>query len=404
MKIFTSTPVAFRGDSSFMTRDSGILCKGLLSIGVASSVIMPSGSGGHDMPEIRRADIADMRDANWWAALQLDALVFYGWGNPRYADIMRAVRAAGIMLIQNLDTAGLHSPYCGFSDWLQINRGKLFSELSARCALINLYRSARDFMPMLYESKRLRAIDDSDCVTCISPAAAEYVRRFAVRFGYPGLAEKIRVIPHAVNPQMRYTGETKEKTVVVVGRWEKEDEAQKDPRFMLRVLEKFLSAYPEWSAVVTGRGAPCLLRFCKNWNPSLRSRLVLHPFLDHERLKELYCASMVSLCASRHESFHIASAEAVCCGCSVVVADHPALASTGRFTTCGSGTLARERTPDCVADALCHEAAEWEAGRRAPADTSGVWIEELHADRVAARIADLVRNFRSEIICNQDDS
>jgi hypothetical protein len=41
VRVFTCTPVDFAGDESFFSRESGMFCRGLRSIGVDSRAIMP---------------------------------------------------------------------------------------------------------------------------------------------------------------------------------------------------------------------------------------------------------------------------------------------------------------------------------------------------------------------------
>jgi glycosyltransferase involved in cell wall biosynthesis len=231
-------------------------------------------------------------------------------------------------------------------------------------------------------------IQDSDFVATVSPPAMASVAAYATALGHEEVKQRLILGPHPVSPLMRYQGEVKERRVIVVGRWMEADEAQKDPHLNMKVLRDFLHTHPDWHTDVIGRGSARLKTFISDWDVDEIRRLSLHDFLAHEQLIECYSRSRIMLCASRFESFHIASAEAVCCGCSVVVGKYPLLASTSWFTTRSSGTLAANRNSSELAKALRHEALEWESGNRCPETISASWTKTLHASNVAQFLAE----------------
>jgi glycosyltransferase involved in cell wall biosynthesis len=240
--------------------------------------------------------------------------------------------------------------------------------------------------PVVFEKKRLSMIDCSDQVAVVSPPAARSVAAYASSLGYPHIASKILVVPHPIAPVMKPSEGKKLPKVLVVGRWISEDRAQKDPGLTMAVLGRFLETFPEWSAEVVGRGSTALRCLTADWKNDASSRLTLTEAVPRTELIERYRQSRILLCCSRHESFHISSAEALCCGCSIVVADHPLLASTGWFTTQNSGTLAPIRSACALSAALHEEVVAWENGRRDAGRIATDWSATLHADQVAAGI------------------
>ena len=239
----------------------------------------------------------------------------------------------------------------------------------------------------LARDRRIGMIHHSDAVATVSPPAMKSVIDYAEALKCPDIAQKTMVVPHPVSHLMSYHSETKSRKILVVGRWAKEDAPQKDPVRTMEVLHDFLHSMPKWSAEVIGRESDMLAVHTSAWSPSARDRLTFRSFLDHTQLNKCYSTSRILLCASRFESFHIASAEAVCCGCSVVVGKHPLLASTSWFTIHGSGTLAKSRNRKDLGAALCHEAIQWENGQRLPHQIATFWSEKLHASRVAKVLA-----------------
>lgn len=389
MKIATCTPYPFSGEPRFFTRDTGLLCRGLQACGHDCVVVMPGTSDPQEPDDLIRCGLDDLADANWWRKLDRECVILYAWGDPRYLDVARAIRKAGIVLIQSLDTAGLYTPYGASRDWLRATREEMAIPNPLPIRARRLGRFFRDFAPFIFESKRLEMMAESDYLAAVSLPAADSIRSYAKALNRPDVSDKVVIIPHAVSPAISYHGEEKKKHLVVVGRWGSEDAPQKDPQLTLRVVSTFLDLEPEWEASIIGPAGKRLLGRAINRIQAINWRIQFHDFLPHHELHLMLAKSRILLCASRFESFHIASAEAVCAGCSVVVPDSALLASTHWFTTSDSGTVARSRDFEDLIDALRAEAANWDTGLRDPFQISKFWRERLHADKLETTILDL---------------
>lgn len=66
MKWYTCTPVPFKGDHTFFSRDSGAFCKAFQRIGLESRAIMPTPVQEGDDPDLIRTEYANLEDAAWW--------------------------------------------------------------------------------------------------------------------------------------------------------------------------------------------------------------------------------------------------------------------------------------------------------------------------------------------------
>lgn len=384
MKVATCTPVNFTADAHFFGRDSGLMCRGFQAAGQDCVVVMPGVSTLGDASDLVRVRPDQLRDSVWWRERGFLIVLLYAWGDPAHQEIATAIRRAGILLIQNLDSAGIESPYANASRWWRSLAGMIAGPqpLTRKIRLIG--RSIRDLVPVIYERRRLCMMREADFLGAVSPPAARAIKEYARALGFPEVAEKVLTIPHPVSMEMVWNGEAKAKRVLCVGRWHKEDHHQKDPHTLLQVLAAFLRERPDWSAEVIGRGASQLSASAKNTSMAdLGQRLCYTETLDRPTLRKHYAMSSILLCPSRFESFHISSAEALCCGCSVVVADHPLLASTGWFTTRDSGTLAKSRRPMDLLAALLTEARLWDSGLRSGLTISSAWSADLHASSVA---------------------
>lgn len=382
MRFATCTPIAFSGEPRFFTRDTGLLCRGFQQAGLDCVVVMPGDKNPGEPDDLIRCSVFELVSTTWWKNSGIDVVILYAWGDPRYLPVAKAIRNAGIQLIQSLDTAGLYSPYADFKQWLQSSLSELALPQPPLSRARRLARMGRDLFPSIYERRRLVMLDECDHLAAVSPPARDSIEAYLLGLGRAEIAKKLTVIPHPVSSTMLYRGEEKQKKVLVVGRWGPADSAQKDPDLTLEVLCLFLGKHSDWKAEIIGPEALSLEKKVIHLNAAVRSRLAFRNFVQHNELRNLYAHSKVLLCASRFESFHIASAEAVCCGCSVVVAAHPLLASTTWFTHANSGTVARRRSRKAIFRALLADAELWEAGKRNPEGISSHWQKRLLSDHI----------------------
>jgi hypothetical protein len=102
-----------------------------------------------------------------------------------------------------------------------------------------------------------------------------------------------------------------------------------------------------------------------------RERLLFHGRIPHRDISGLYQKSKIFFMPSRFESFNIAAAEALCCGCSVVGAND--VASVPFFASQASGTGACRLTKAHLLDALSAEMEARSTGQRDPEKISSIW-------------------------------
>ena len=124
-----------------------------------------------------------------------------------------------------------------------------------------------------------------------------------------------------------------------------------------------------------------------NWYHALpeetKKRITINGHTDNAALRDLYCTARIVVCTSFSESTHIVSAEALCCGCSVVTPNRPTpLRDVLWYTTKNSGTISAEDTPESLAEAIRHELQLWESGQRDPQAIAHAWQPHFHADKV----------------------
>jgi glycosyltransferase involved in cell wall biosynthesis len=390
MRVFTCTPIRFKGDHTFFARDSGLLSVGLSMNGLESRPVTPGPPMPDDDPRLIRANYHNLSDPAWWRSQRVDAVVFFSWAMPAYTPIAKAIKASGAKLLVFLDAAGYWSPRSEGVDWA---RTQLRGQIRKRGLALGTLRFGvsffRSIFPALFDRPRLEHMVIADLVTVTSPMVLERTKHYAAVYGYGSLSAKINCLPLPVSPYMRYGGQEKRKRVISVARWLRQDWPEKGPQLLLGALDSFLSRRPDYEALVVGRGAS-ELRESDFYPRSLEDKtFTTINYLPNYELVPLLANTRISLCSSFHESFHIASFEAACCGCSVVALQSPDLPAL-QFLADTNGTLARKEAPEAFSDALVKEASNWDEGLRRPALTSQQWQAETHADKVAARAITLL--------------
>ena len=390
MRIFTCTPVAFGGGPDFFARDSGLLCRGLQSLGIESHAIMPGEIRADDEPDLIRTAYANLESASWWRDQKIDALVLYAWGRPKFRKVARAIHEAGIFLILNQDNGGFISPLAGWRGWLQEKWIMSGQDADIRSWLRFVMSALKESTLGLLITDPLRAshLKQGDIIACVSPQAADVYRRLCNRYGGRDLTSKVRVIPHAVETTFHDSGGTRLRQIICVGRWS--DMVQKRQDRMMAVFDRLLVSDRNVSLVIAGESTNAL----RDWHASLsdsdKPRVSLLGKLDRSSLAAWMAESQVFYSPSSFESFGIAAAEALCSGCSVVAHRSVSMTSFEWFVSENSGALAEVDSVDAHVEALSAELEEWQKGLRNASNISKSWCQRLHAGQVAREVAEFM--------------
>ena len=389
MRVYTCTPVDFRGDSSFFSRESGLLSRGLSSIGLESKAIMPGVSRDDDLEGLIRTPYPDLEDSNWWRRLELDGLVLYSWALPKFNPVVQAVQRAGIPVIVNMDTNGLMSRFASPVNWRREGYRFIYKMRGGIKGLpLSLPLMLREGLTRIKPLKRLPHYAAATRIAAVTPSARLWIANEAASVGGKSLANKVIYLPHPQSLQFQYAPGNKENLVVSVARWQPADWPQKMPRILLESYDRFLKARPGWRAMIVGAGATELARNLKWPADRIHPQITFVEHMDPSDLPALYNRAKIGFWTSRNEGQQGTAAQALCCGCSVV-SHHSALMNCFQhYVSRESGRLAGANEPELLADALVLEADAWEIGQRDPERISKIWGPEFHAPAVAKRAMD----------------
>jgi hypothetical protein len=318
MRVFTCTPVAFGGGPDFFARDSGLLCRGFQSLGIECRAVMPGERKPEDEEDLIRTEYDNLESADWWRLQQLDGVVLYAWGRPKFRKVAAAIHRAGIFLVLNQDNGGMVSPLAGFRDWLEEQWILAGQGRGPGAWLRFLKLTLRGLSAGLVLTDPLWAahLKQGDVIACVSPKAAEHYRKLCRIYGGADLAGRVRVVPHAVESRFRFSGAPKRRQVACVGRWQ--DVVQKRPWLLMEVVETLVASDEEVSVVIAGTATRELIEWHRGLDDARRGRVQVRGRVDRAELAEILAESQVFYSPSAFESFGIAAAEALCSGCSVV--------------------------------------------------------------------------------------
>lgn len=393
MAWYTCTPVSFGGGPDFFCRDSGLICRGIQSLGYECKSIMPLPAHPEDIKEdLIRTDFKNLARPEWWKSIGASSVVLYSWGHPKYRHVAEAIRASGARLFINLDSAGIISPrvtpelYRRAVMAKQIRlRGPLLGALAG--SILNL--AYHFYIPYRIEPGRVAHLRFADAIGCISPAALSLWRLWARRYA-PELVGRMHLVPNPVAGYFKYdTSVPKEDIVIAVGRWD--DVEMKRPRLLAECISETARRRSATEFHIFGKEGPVLPDWRRSLQGHIRKRVHVHGMVPNEEIFRFFQRSRVGLCSSSHEGSHVASEEALCTGATIVAPLRRELNALLWYVSHGSGRLAIEDSTQGLAEAILLELEGWDRGERDPVSISSCWCDRLSVDAVSSSIIDLLK-------------
>lgn len=394
-KWLTCCPKDFDGSARFFSRDSGLLCKGFQEIGIVCKSILPGEPRSNDqIGDLIRTSYDNLEDPNWWRSHNAKGVVLYAWGDGRYHRIANAIKESNMVLVSHIDTGGVFSILNGIRcyvgcTWRTLNgREKNLAKFGARFA--SRLIGAMTVGLAWRDSRRAMHLRKADVIGAISPIAKERIQSVCRFYGGRRLSERVALIPHPNAPYMVADPEVaKDRLVIAVGRWA--DAAIKGTDLLMETITKAWENDHEISFEIFGEPTDEMKRWVEDLPNGAREKVILRGNVANKELRRGLQRARISLCTSLQEGYHTVSAEALCCGASIVGPDVPEIPSLKWFTQRESGLLA-ERNSTKLSQAINREMRSWDIGERDPKKISERWTEKFHAPNVARLILQLVEH------------
>jgi glycosyltransferase involved in cell wall biosynthesis len=371
LKILLYTDLTLDPRRLFWERDLGLLTQSFRNLGHdAWLVVHPAREFTRHPPLATRhapviwASPLEVRSPEWWRAQKPDLVILGLWTRPKYDPIRRAALAATPRVIERADSDGMRTASCGLLTYAK-RRFDYFRDRTfgwppgVSIPASALYSLASILATPWIEARLAQTLKLLPAVAIETPHATTLWKRLATRLGVR--PDIFHSIPHPIQTEIFKPNPSiaKKNQVISVGRWES---YQKNYPLLVRTLVAFLEENPSWTALVVGSGLP---------PTPPHSRIFFSAPLSSVHLARQMQESKILLSSSRYESFGLAAAEALACGCALVSAwNHP-------FSFKVPGVSRQENPRHCLS--LC-------AQNPAPAGKAVAWTKCLAPQKVASHI------------------
>lgn len=392
MAWYTCTPVSFKGSPDFFCRDSGLICKGLQSLGIPCKNIMPTPEYPEDLKDdLIRTAFSNLTNPAWWKSIDASRVVLYSWGAPKFKKVAKAVHESGAKVFINLDSSGILPTSLKFNQFFKIVVAKHVREQGRFIGFPAGFAHAVCswfYTPIFHEPSRIEHLRHADAIGCISPGALSFWRLWARKYA-PELVERMFLVPNPVADYIKYKPNIeKEDSVIAVGRWDFVE--CKRPQLLAKVIEQIACKRKTTVFNIYGTPGKILTRWYANLTYDIKKRVYLHGKVAHLDLVNSYIKSRVSLCTSSHEGSHVSSEEALCAGCTIVAPLRLELNCMLWYISYNSGRLSIEDSVRGLTETLLLELESWDRGERNPEMISNYWRSVLSVSAVVKKIMSLL--------------
>ena len=390
MKIYTCAFSPFLADESFFSRDSGLLCRTLQTLGVTSKVIMPH-RDGEDPDDVLRVNMNKLRDVEWWKSLNIDGVIFIAWGIRSHTKVIQAARRAGIRTCALFDLNGDPYPYGDFlvKPRLLWQKSKFVDKFPMRLVgtLIRLFVCGVRGATRVYS--RSVQINAAHFAAFQTPSTMDRCLRASRLFPWIKKKSTPLVMGYAI-PEVSIISESspRRQNVVAAARWDAT--RHKRPYMLMRVFSKVAETNNDVSFDIYGRTTSDLESWHSKLEVSIRQRIILHGVRPSAEVMQSIRKSQILYCPSVEEGVPLPVIEALCCGCTVVGLEQPSVPGLYWGISEGHGTGAKNDSVSAHASAILTELSNWSKGARSPDTISNYWRKWFSCENVAERFIKLL--------------
>lgn len=359
----------------------GSYSAGLEALGVETLTLCRSGAElGYRQATRTFEDEIELLAPGFWEDLGCDVAVIVTW--HRMTDILRAMRAAGMLIVNVVESDGRSSIRDYPWDTL---RYRFYGQPSLRGKIAALKFWMGRYMTASHEERALlENAAASDVVTVANQSGVEDFQRTLERLhASQDLIERVKWLPYPVSEY--FCGDPVNSAprdgIIAIGRW---DSAQKHPHLLARALEFVLEARPDTAVAIVGPGSDSQFTALLERFPRLAALGAMEP----ERIRGLMSTSRILMISSRWESGPIVASEMLALGGTIVGTPIPTvrgLCRDARF-----GRTSTRATPAALGVAALAELDAWDRGERHPLEIAGHWRELVCAEKVASRMLRLL--------------
>lgn len=374
-------------------KDPGQIPLGLMDNGVNSGVITVTKKELENYNPtflLNQNALNEFYKEEFWLQNDSDVIIAYPFFHGAwYSQLIEKMKSGGKKVLLKLDSDGK----IAYPLQRHYHRVPLRERLTIRDVMSDVFwclpsKSLKRRKHASVAAEIIKQIDLSNAVIIESPEALANLNYFLAAWGRIDLIKKTHFIPNPVTPEF-VEGEIgqKNKSAVSHGRWE--DYSVKNTGLMVETVVAFLTHRQDYKFIIFGTGTDQVKALLNGAPQSIRDRIDVRGYVEHENVKDIVRNARLLFVPSRWESFSIASAEALCAGCSIVGTPAEAL----RYLSMQgfSGAIAATFDKEAILAALVQDAAKWDNGNYDPQKIAAFWRPKLDRKTIAKSIENLAK-------------
>jgi glycosyltransferase involved in cell wall biosynthesis len=374
-------------------KDVGQIPLGLMEVGEDTAIITvtkPELAGYHPKFGFVQKPLGEFYNDEFWRSDDSDVILAYPLQGKSYSPLLSKMKAAGKKVILKFDSDGkIAYPLQRHIHRIPLRERLTFGNVISEAFWLFAPRAFKRKKHTTVAAESIRQMELVDRAIIESPLALNNLKTFYSAWGHSELGEKASFIPNPVSTQfIEGTVGKKENLAITHGRWE--DTRVKNTAGMAKAVAEFLNQHPEYRFMIFGSGMDIVKKHLEKVSKEVRDRIELSDFVPHAYVKAKLAPAKLLFLASRWESFSIAAAEAVCCGCSIV--GTPAEALQFLSNEGSSGTIAVNFSSKALIAALNEDVIKWGKGSYDPQKIAAYWRPKVDRKTVAKSVLELVQD------------
>ena len=359
-------------------KDPGLISESLVEIDCEVTVYcLSTNLGNFNGVKVRKISKKQAESPLFWRSEEIEIAMIYSWLSLRFSKTIKALKSSNKKIVLKLDSDGrLFSP-------LKPAYLRTFGKnRSPRGVLVHLLRILQwSIFLKIIDKKKIEQLAISDAAIIESPLAKNNIIYSLIHHHRADLIKKLAFIPNPIGIDFikAEAGDIKNKknTIISIGRW---DDNQKNKNGLISVIKN--SRLKNWEFIIIGKKSSIIAESVRNFVDS--QRIIALEEVPHAEIFEYLKTSKIFLSPSYYESFNLAAAEALCCGCSLVGTP---LESFRYFTHQEKyGTTSKSFEAGDINSALEREIINWNNGARNPLVTAEYWQEKLAPEIIAKKL------------------
>ena len=375
------------------TKDPGQIPLGLMDNRVNADVITVTKKalqGYNPKFHVTQRALNEFYNPEFWSKNDSDTIIAYPLQGTLYSPLIEKMKTDGKRVLIKFDSDGK----IAYPLQRHTHRIPLRERLTARNFVSDVwwrlpFKSLKYKKHAKVAAETIKQIELCDAAIIESPEALSNLNFFLAAWGRSELIKKTNFVPNPVTPEFveGNVAVSKEKIAVTHGRWD--DYKVKNTAVMKETVVEFLKNRKDYKFIIFGSGIETVKNLIKDTPEEVKKRIEVLGYLEHKQVKETLRSAKILFVPSRWESFSIASAEALCTGCSIVGTPIESL----RYMSMQgfSGSIAATFDREAILAALLQDSIKWDNDKYNPEKIAGFWRPILDRKVVAKSFENLAR-------------